>query len=63
MPPPDLTRDYLPFIVPSDPGPECSIHQVSIGPGVSDEGEVTDTALLTSEGGAAKKILSTDNMI
>ena len=43
----------LPFVVPSDPGPEGSIHHVPIRAGVSDEGEVTDTALLTPEGGAA----------
>ena len=43
----------LPFIVPSDAGPEGSIHHVSIRAGVSDEGEVTDPALLAPEGGTA----------
>ena len=47
------TSPSLPFIVPSDAGPEGSIHHVSIRAGVSDEGEVTDPALLAPEGGAA----------
>ena len=48
-----LPTTCLPFIVTSDPGPEGSIHDVSIGAGISDEGEVTDPALLAPEGGAA----------
>ena len=47
------TSTSLPFIVPSDAGPEGSIHHVSIRAGVSDEGEVTDPALLAPEGGTA----------
>ena len=49
----DTGGDCGPFIVLSDPGPEGSIHDVSIGAGISDEGEVTDPALLAPEGGAA----------
>ena len=53
LPAGDTGGDCGPFIVLSDPGPEGSIHDVSIGAGISDEGEVTDPALLAPEGGAA----------
>ena len=53
LPAGDTGGDCGPFIVPSNPGPEGSIHDVSIGASISDEGEVTDPALLAPEGGAA----------
>ena len=47
-----LPETRLPFIVESDPGPEGSIHHVSIA-SIPDKGEVTDPALLAPECGAA----------